>query len=415
MGVESDDESYLNDTKHPLNIGLYLQDRMEWRGVVVLAGLRFDMYNYNALTIADPKDPFGGNDVLDDSDLVDSEDFKRLSPRLGISFPVTDQTQMHINFGKFFQRPDLNRLYVGYDFLQDRVTAGSYSPFSNPALTPEKITQYEVGMTHQLSENVAFSTTAYYKDVQDLVQIAQVSGAVPRAYDHYTNLDFGTIKGVDLALVMRRSRNVRLDLRYTLSYANGTGSYANTNYVNRWQGATAAKTTNPLDYDQRHSFNALVDFRTSKGEGPRLGDVFPLENLSLNVILTAGSGTPYTPAHIYDEATENAVFSQPIGRINAANKPWIYNIDVKLQKDLMVAGHTLTPYVWVKNLLDRENVIGVYESTGKANTDGYLDTNSGQTTIATVPGYKERYELKEFNPTNWSAPRQIFVGLRASF
>lgn len=417
-GAESDTMSFLNNTKNPLNIGLFVQDRIEWRGVVVLAGLRFDLYDYKALKVIDEADPFGGDGILNEDDMVDSEDFKRLSPRLGISFPVTDRTQMHINYGKFYQRPDLIRLYSGYDFLQDRVTAGSYLPFANPALEPEKVTQYEVGMTHQLGDNVAFNVTAYYKSVEDLIQIDQVAPAVPKAYDQFNNVDFGTIKGVDLGIVMRRSRNLRLDLKYTLSYATGTGSYAQSNYINRWQGAEPAKTTNPLDYDQRHSFIGIVDFRTAKGEGPRFGDSYPLENLSLNFIVTAGSGTPYTPTKIYDEATENAVSPEPIGRINSANKPWIFNIDVKLQKEFKVAGYGLTPYLWVKNLLDRDNIIGVYEGTGKSNTNGWLDTDVGRTAVAAggdLGDYKERYELKQYNPTNWGAPRQIFAGLRVSF
>ena len=416
--TQSDTLSYLNSTKNPINIGLFIQDRIEWRGVIVLAGLRFDMYDYKALKIIDELDPFGGDSDLDLVDLEDSEDFKRLSPRLGISFPVSEKTQMHINYGKFFQRPDLARLYTGYDFLEERITAGSYLPFSNPGLEPEKVTQYEVGMTHKLGDNVAFNLTAYYKSVEDMVQIDDVPGAVPTTYNQYNNVDFGTIKGVDLAITMRRTRNLRLDLKYTLSYANGTGSYANSNYVNGWVSETPPKTTSPLAYDQRHNIAAVVDFRTGKGEGPRFGDSYPLENLSLNFIVTAASGTPYTPMLTYDEATENAVFSVPAGKVNSARKPWVFNVDLKLQKQFKIAGHGLTPYIWVKNLLDRENVIAVYESTGKPNTSGYLDTDAGRTAVAAggdLGDYKERYELKQFSSNNWGAPRQIFVGLRVSF
>jgi len=422
-GNESDDQGYKNEAKHPINLGVFVEDRLEWRGLIVLAGLRFDYFDYRALKLKVPEAPFLDGqylDSLDFEDLEPSEKFYRFSPRIGVSFPVSDRTQMHINFGKFFQRPDLNKLYVGYDFLEARVRAGSYYPFPSPALEPEKITQYEVGLSHQLGENVAFDLTAYYKDVQGLTQIFHQTPAFPRAYDVFSNIDFGTIKGLDLALTMKRTRNLRMNIHYTLSYATGTGSFAQSSYIINWSNPKfPPKTTSPLDYDQRHNVSAVFDLRTTAKEGPRVGDYWPLENTSLNVILVAGSGTPYTPSYTYDEATEAAVRPQPRGTINSTSKPWIFNIDLKLEREFSISDFEITPYFWVKNLLDRENIVGVYESTGKPTVTGYLQTDAAQTTIeqSEVEGtmYQEHYELKQFSSANYSNPRMFFLGLRMSF
>ena len=417
---EADIDNDINGTKHPYNLGLYAQDRFEWGGLVVQGGLRYDLFDYQTKRVKDIKLPFGNDKTtLDPQDLEDSKIFSRVSPRLGISFPISPSTQMHINYGKFYQRPDLNRLYAGLDFFAARVTSGSYYPFPSPNLGPEKTTQYEVGLTHQLGENVAFDVTAYYKDVQDLTQILHVA-AVPKAYDIFANIDYGTIKGVDFALNMRRTQNIRIDLKYSLSYATGTGSYAQSTYSLNWFAGNPPKTTSPLDYDQRHNVNCIIDYQLGRKKGPRTGDVFPLENLSLNVIVSAGSGTPFTPSQIYDEATENAVRPLPSGKVNSANKPWVFNIDFKLERAFDIGGgYQLIPYVWVKNLLDRANVIGVYEGTGKPDVTGYLATDQGRRAIsdsqAQGTDYKERYELKQLNPTNYSNPRMVFFGMRASF
>lgn len=417
---EDDPSGDFNNTKQPYNLGLFIQDRMDWRGLVVQAGLRFDYFNYNTKRLKNPADPFGAAtpDVLDDADLEDAKNFYRFSPRLGVSFPVSPTTQMHINYGKFFQRPDLNNLYVGYDFLQDRVTAGSYFPFPSPNLEPEKTTQYEVGVTQALGDNVVFDIIAYYKDVEDLTQI-QHQEAKPREYDFFGNVDYGTIKGFDVSMQMRRSRGIRLDLKYSLSYATGTGSYPQSTYSLYWFGGDPPKTTNPLDYDQRHNFTGILDWRTAKGQGPRLGEVFPLENTSLNVIAFAGSGSPFTPQLTYDEVTEAAVRPLPEGPINSASKPWTFSIDVKLERAFAFGNYRIIPYVWVKNLLDRDNIIGVYESTGEPGYSGYLDTPEAQDAVeqskAEGEDYEERFLLKEYNPTNWSNPRQIMFGVRMSF
>ena len=410
-----------NDVKNPINLGIYLQDRLEWQGLIVNAGVRFDYFDYKAIRLSNPEQPFGAdNSTLDiDEDLEDSEKFTRVSPRLGISFPVSDRTQMHINYGIFYQRPDLRRLYLGYDFLEARVTAGSFYPFPSPNLEPETITQYEVGVTQQLGENTALGITAYYKDVKDLTQIFHQS-AVPTAYDFYDNTDFGTIKGVDFNLNMRRTRNIAVDVKYTLSWAEGTGSYANSQFNVAWKNPQGEpKVTNPLDYDQRHNIIGIFDLRTGRGEGPVVGGTHILENLGLNAVVQLASGTPYTPMQVYDGVTINAaVTQQPTGPINSARLPWTFNVDLKLERAFEVGDYRFTPYVWVRNLLDRENIYGVYEGTGEANTSGYLNSEEGQVRASdpdTGEEFAYRYDLGQNNPKNYGIPRMIYLGLRMSF
>ncbi len=423
-GKESDSEDYRNNTKHPINLGLYVQDRIDAKGLIIDAGLRFDLFDYKALRIKDPQNPLDpdsatGLNELDRGDLENSKAFTRLSPRLGISFPITDQTQFHINYGQFYQRPDLVRLYVGYDFMAARITQpGSYYPFPSPNLEPEKTTQYEAGIAHQLGENTVLNITAYYKDVQDLTQIFHQTPANPQTYDYFANTDFGTIKGVDLELKVRRSHYVGLDLKYTLSYATGTGSYAQTNYNIAWQDPLhPPKVTSPLDYDQRHNFVALLDYRYGKGEGPKVGDAHPLEKLSANAILQLFSGTPYTPMYLFNAATEAAVNPEPRGRVNSDNISWSFNIDLKIQRQFDVGDFTLVPYIWVQNLLDNKNVVAVYESSGKPDVTGWLQTDEGalfaQNTADQNGAYY--YGLKEDNPRNFAGPRVIYFGIRMGF
>lgn len=421
---ESDSEDYRNNTKHPINLGVYVQDRIDAKGLIIDAGLRFDLFDYKALRIKDPTFPLDpdsatGVNNLDRSDLENSKVFTRLSPRLGISFPVTDRTQFHINYGQFYQRPDLVRLYVGYDFMAARlVQPGSYYPFPSPNLEPEKTTQYEAGIAHQLGDNTVLNLTAYYKDVQDLTQIFTQAPAFPLQYDYFANTDYGTIKGFDLEFKVRRTHYVGFDFKYTLSYASGTGSYAQSNYNVAWQNPKEPpKVTSPLDYDQRHNFLAIVDYRYGRGEGPKLGDVHPLERLSANAVVQLFSGTPYTPMNMFDAATEAAVNPVPRGRINSDNIPWSLNIDIKVERQFDVSGFTLVPYIWVQNLLDNENAVAVYESSGKPDVTGWLQTDEGALFSQSYAQQNGNYyyRLKEDNPRNFAGPRVIFFGIRMGF
>ena len=425
--------NFTNKVKHPINLGLYVQDRFEYRGLIVNGGLRFDYFDYKTdrvKNLRDPLDPNNtGNDVMDPGDLEPSEKFYRVSPRVGVSFPISDKSQMHVNYGVFYQRPDLNNLYVNYDFFAARISAGSYLPFSNPNLKPETITQYEIGLTRQLGEVTSFDVTAYYKDVKDLTQIVTIYGSPLSDYQYpvYANQDFGTIKGVDFSLDMRRNHNISMSLKYSLSYADGTGSYTQSQYNIGWKNPDGSpRQTHPLDYDQRHSLIGMFDLRTVKGEGPKLGDMYVLENTGLNVLVQLASGTPYTPTRIYDAITTASVTQEPTGEINSEHMPWTFTVDFKLERTFDFGRYQLVPYLWVRNLLDHENVLSVYEGTGEAGKTGYLTSTEGQaksTDATELPHYHTtegaqyayRYDLLQNNPSNYSYPRMIMVGLRMSF
>lgn len=429
FGNEADLPGDLDDAKHPINMAVYLQDRFEWRGLIINGGVRFDYFDYKAKRIKNlqrPFDPDGVADplssVLDEGDLEDSEKFTRVSPRLGISFPVSDRTQVRLNYGKFFQRPDLQRLYVGYEYFEHKVNVGGYYyAFGNPNLQPEKTTAYEVGLTHQLGDNTYFDLGAFYRDILDQVQVYS-QAAVPTQFSTFRNSDYGTVKGLEFHFGMRRTNNIVFDVKYSLQYASGTGSYANTQRNVAWTDDNAPKQTAPLDFDQRHNINAYVDWRAGENGGPSFGDVHPFENFGLNVLFRAGSGLPYTPVETWNEVTLGSI--APIARAprNTQYGPWTFSIDLKATKDFRVGRYSITPYLVILNLLDRKNVVAVYESSGRPNTTGWLETSEGQQTTGTFVGddrlgfsAAEKYQLKENNPLNYGPPRQIMLGLQVGF
>jgi len=433
FGDESDTLSEGNKARKPYQFATYLQDKFEWEGLVVNAGVRFDYLNVNtkrlkfpATPLGDPTDDLAGNDSeLDPTDMEEAKAETKLSPRLGIGFPISDKTTFHLSYGKFFQRPDLQNLYVGWDYMEYRLTqAGYYYPFGNPNLKPEKTTAYEIGLTKQVGDYTRLSVTAYYKDVDDLTQVTHLSvtpGAAGRDFDLYSNADFGTVKGLEFTVNMRRNHNVAMDLNYSLSYAKGTGSWPSTQRNVAWTVSEAPKLASPLDFDQRHKFSANVDIRAGRGEGPKMGNWYPLENAGINFQFGASSGTPYSPMQIFNEVTLAAVSPVPNGPVNSRYGPWTYRLDLKANKVLNLGKYDVDFYVWVLNVFDRNNEIDVYESTGLVNSTGWLETASGQKFIESfsTPDYtgmtgEEKYMLKQNNPNSYDIPRQIRFGAKIS-
>ncbi len=419
--------------KHPYTFAVYLQDKVEWQGLVVNAGLRYDLLNVNSDRLKNEQRPLDPNNVLadpsshtaeevanasilDDSDFEPAKAEQKVSPRIGIGFPVSDRTVFHINYGKFFQRPDLQYLYVGSKFLERLVRDHPYyAPVGNPNLQPEETTAYEVGLQHQLGDYTAFNATAYYKDVKGLTEIVN-QPSDPSSFASYRNSDFGTIKGFDVQLKMRRTHSVSLELNYTISWADGTGSFANTQRNIAWTNTERPLRISPLIFDQRHKISAIMDVRAGREQGPKLGDMYPLENAGVNFVFTAGSGTPYTPVQVYDEVTLASVTPNIIGKINSRTGPWTYRLDMKANKTFSVARMNWDFYVWVLNVFDTKNAINVYEGTGKPADDGWLATEPGQKYLETY-GQEglNKYNLKQESPLNYGTPRQVRAGLRLMF
>lgn len=426
MRLVENDRSSRDGPKHPKTWSLFAQDKYEKEGVIVNGGLRFDHINVDTPALISEQFPLGnpdatGNiaDSLETQDLEVNRTYTRISPRLGVAFPVDERTILRFNYGQFYQQPNLQDLYVSYRFLQHKIRTGGYFVgFGNPNLRPELTTAYEVGIARQVGDNVRLDMTAYYKNVRDLVEITAI-GSFPNAFSSYRNRDFATIKGMDIGFTMRPVNNISANVSYSLSYAAGTGSVSNTQRNIAWQATEPPKQTAPLDFDQRHKLSLNLDFRLGAGQGPNMGGRRWLQNSGINLLFNVASGTPYTPTFTYDEVTLAAVAGVPSGPINSRYGPWTNSLDLKANKGVPLGNMRLEGFIWVLNLFDNRNPIAVYSSTGSPKTTGFLNTEDGRTFVGTADANGldglGLYRLAENNPNLYTNPRLVRFGLRASF
>lgn len=428
--VENNDNDQ-DGPKRPKTWALFVQDKFEREGVIVNGGLRFDHINVSTQALRSEQYPLGEpgaqNDslqnLLDTNDLVENRTYARLSPRIGVAFPVDEKTILRFNYGQFYQQPNLQDLYVSYRYLEYKVRAGGYYyGFGNPNLRPERTTAYEMGFQRQVGDHVRLDLTTYYKDVKDLVQVANIpagAGARTKNFASYRNRDFATIKGVDFGFTMRPVNHIAASMNYSLSFAQGTGSVSNTQGNIAWTASQPPKQTSPLDFDQRHKVSMNLDWRLGKGEGPLLGNFRPLENAGINVLFNVASGTPYTPTQVFNEVTLAAVSNLPSGPLNSRYGPWTMNFDLKASRGFQVGPFNLQAYAWVLNLFDNQNAIAVYSSSGSATTTNWLTTNEGQGYLDTAAARgvdgESLFNLAQNNPNLFSNPRLVRLGLRGSF
>lgn len=195
----------------PYEGNLYIQNKLEFEGLIINAGLRYDFYNPNDENFDDIFDPFGtfGKDPGEAGTPQKSptKTYGQLSPRLGVSHPISENTVLHFSYGHFFQRANFGDYGEGTSvlgilntYLTDPGT-GVYAPYNlgNRNLKPRKTVEYEIGIEHNLGGIVA-DITAYYKDITNTVRTITVFTREGARYYTSGNGDYGDSKGIEISL-----------------------------------------------------------------------------------------------------------------------------------------------------------------------------------------------------------------------
>lgn len=354
-----------------------------------------------------------------DQSFTDYKPQVNIMPRLAFSFPISEDANFYAHYDILTQRPPSNTIATALDYYY--FEDPNRTPSNNPNLRPEKTIDYEVGFQQKLSRSSALKMSAYYKELRDMIQ-SRTYLYIPSPVNNYTgygNLDFGTVKGFSFQYDLRRTGNLELQANYTLQFADGTGSNANSQLGLNTRGNI--RSLNPLNFDERHRLVGVIDYRYGSGQsydGPKIGNFELFGNTGLNIQANAVSGRPFTK---YTKALplSGTGFG---GAINGSRLPWSFSLDGRLDRTFIVAPHTKSPiplnvYIRVQNILNQKSTFGVYPVSGSPKDDGYLTSSDGKSALNTVvtsgrdlASYLVSYQWAELNPGFYSLPRRIFVG-----
>jgi len=173
-----------NTSSSGSTLGFYLQD--EWKAtdkLTVNYGARYDHVN-----------------------TVVSE--QQLSPRLGLTYDVTNSTRLHAGYARYFTPPATEKIDTTsvQKFLG---TTNALPSDANTAVRSERSDYFDLGISHQLTHNLTVGLDGYYRKVRHLQDEGQFGNALIFSTFNY---DQGKIYG----------------LEGTANYRNGNfGAYAN--------------------------------------------------------------------------------------------------------------------------------------------------------------------------------------------
>jgi hypothetical protein len=375
--------------------GVFGSDRLDLGDVVLEFGLRYDYYNSHALfsrvpgristhpdwnPLAATNDAVYAQMLADTNIFVPSVGHHAISPRLRVSFPVTEQTGFRLSYSHQVQTPDFNTLASGINndlsFTNTNDTFGRDVDFGKSIL-------FEFGVRHAFNQDVVLDVSAYNKDKVSDLAYRVLPFVDPRSITDtlnvnvLTNLDFGNSRGVDVKLDWRAGNFLNTQVAYTFQVAKGTGSdpstYLNT-FARQVSGLTGDRTLPPeqaqrTDNDRTHNLvgSVALTLPDDWNKGSTLGAIG--RNLSVFASFRAVSGLPYTRLQNAGDGQTVPFLSFGLGgradeNLNNSVLPWTKRIDLRLNKGFRVGTMDITAYADIRNLLNWKNITGLFAETG---------------------------------------------------
>lgn len=335
----------------------YIQDKLEFAGMVANLGLRADAYNFGTKVPVDKYDVFYpalGSTSVGNPQWEDSKTFFSLSPRVGLSFPIAEKTAFRVQYGHFRSMPIINQAL-------DNQTFNGWGSYGNPNLKPKLSVNYEVGLQQNLWDTHQLDIVTYYNDLKDQISPVYVrsttgsqnkEGDFKSSYISYENNGYGNSRGIEITFQNRHSQKWRYYISYALSQTNigYYGTYLDTREF--YEALSQKYTYSASDFlapeDRTHRFNGTLTYYVPENEGLDIWGIKPFSNTSFSLLYRLSSGLAYfySSEYQYDFRVESN-----------RRYPMESRTDLRIEKDLPVKGWgSFKLGVRVLNLFDNKHL-----------------------------------------------------------
>lgn len=425
----------------PVRGGLYTTGRLDLGDVVIDAGLRWDYFapngdfprvpgfvfnvpdslkaDFRTLQPYDPENPrtleqrlvrledCGGEvtapertredgTVVCKPNFIEADTKSEISPRLGVSFPVTVKSTFRLSYSHNVQTPPLGSSDFGvvagqfgyfrniYDDLAGG-RANTNTDYGRDIDLPRTVT-FEAGYRQLIGEDLVLDLSAYSKTTRNGLTIRKVQFEDPTQpgqsvfINSFVNADYTQIRGVDVKVDKRFGQIADVSANYSFIDARGTGSdpftyidllfRRNTNLsVITGQPIIPPDVILPLEQSRTHNIAGTVAllFPVDFQEGTTVGDV--LSDFGVFATMRVASGLPFTLLENRANGQTGPPTFAGLGgtvseELNSSHMPWEKRLDVRFTKGFRVRGTRLLLFADWRNPFNFENTNSIFLETG---------------------------------------------------
>ncbi|MBP9096590.1 MAG: TonB-dependent receptor, partial [Ignavibacteria bacterium] len=403
---------------------VYAQHSITFKGMILNYGMRFDYWfpgKYVDDAINDPNvvtipDETRKKYIEDTYGFFGDRRWKaRISPRIGISHPITNNQTLFFSYGHFSKRPKPQFVYAK---LSPQSAKSTFQKFGNPDLNPETTVSYELGIRNQFSVNDVLTITAYYKNIYDYVATRSISinsgRLIGQSFITYFNQDYARTRGIEVEYQKRFGDWFNGRFNFTYSVATGKSSTSDAGYLVITRGAQESISEVYLNWDRPFQASANLYFNARKGKGIFGFGKNIIDDISLKTRISYQAGKRYTQ-QIQTGVLESGrpEYTPDYNNINGEVAANWFNVDLDLEKYFTFMNISFTANVSITNLFDNKNSTIINPVTGKAYELGDPTPNSYNDPL--YPDLQAPLDPYPYNPARFSTPRQIKFGVSMKF
>ncbi len=392
-GALSDEIFLVSYAGKPYTAALWGADRLDLGDVVIELGVRWDEMNAEAEFPNTPgkisSNPLWSKQAATNADSLAASIARvftpaathwLLSPRLRVSFPITERTDFRLSYAHQVNTPEFNTLLSG---TNNDLAFTNTNDFFGQDIGFGKTILFEFGVRHAFSKDLVLDVSAYNKDgvANPAYRIETVDDpSNPGATINVNVLrsaDFGWARGIDVNLIRRVGNWLNASLAYTLQFSRSTGSdpfsYLRTSGRQFYSALNTQvpPPEQPLPTNDNRTHNVVASMSIAVPADWQRGTTIGAVLRDVGVFITgrAVSGLPYTRLGNTGQG-QTAPFENygltgvGVEPINSSTMPWTKFVDLRLNKGIKAGRVDWTLFADVRNLFNFKNVISLFTETG---------------------------------------------------
>jgi len=427
----------------------YVQDKMEFGGLIMNAGLRLDFFNQNRDAAANMFDPLAFEETTPgnvtpglpgDPETEATEMQVALAPRLGFSHPITEKTVLHFMYGHFYQRPSWHKMlsFAYINFAEDDIT-NPYNPDhetymdqwqgyqGNPKMGYEKTVQYEIGFDQNIADKFSLDVTAFYKDASRQTTFREATfndprwgeeGRTPQTFlysmeNQYNiaimsnNGAYADVRGIETGLASNFKSPFNFNIGYDLSFSTGGVSGLYNMFEGDGIDARHGYEMTRKAWNNNHKIKAMVNMDLHDKWGPSIAGFKPLADFHTNIYWEYRNGDQYTYHAPDDQSTK------------PNNMRWFahYRTNLKVSKGIGLMGLHAELSMEVRNLFNDKDLnmpwdMDKYHNKTELTAEEELEGLTLEEAKLNTHWYDGRFDQWGAYNQWTNPPRQVFLQLR---